>query len=111
MTSAVAVEDLFAVQRSLDGSPGQHRQLGSGGLVLKQLQLATEAAANRRSDHAHLVLTQLERLGQLLVDVMRRLRAAPQGEFPDWTPIGHTRVLLERQMCVALEEVRVFEDM
>jgi hypothetical protein len=110
MTTAVAVEDLFAIQRGLDRAAGEHGELGRGRLVLEQLELAAEAASNRRSDHPHLVFAQSKRFGQLLVDVMGRLRARPQREFSGRIPLRHTRMLLEGEMRVALEEVRVLED-
>src|SRR3954468_23503425 len=106
----MAVEDLFTRERGFDRATGEHGQFGRGGLVLEQLELATEPTTHWWRDHAYLVLAQAKRFGQLLVYVVRRLGAGPHGELAGQVPLGDARVLFEREVGVALEKVRALFD-
>src|SRR5438477_11713507 len=102
MPTAMAVEDFLATQGCLDRAAGDHGQFGRGRLVLEQLQLAAETAANRGRDDAHLLFTQPERLCQLFVDVVWRLGAGPQRQLAGLleVPVGDTCMLLQREMRI-----------
>jgi hypothetical protein len=104
MPAAMRVEDLFTRERDLHRAACQLRELTDDDLVREGIGLAAEAAADRRGDHPDVCGRRVERLGQHAVDVVRCLRRGPQGELAVRRPVGDRRVLLHRQMVVALEE-------
>ena len=103
----VAVEHFFARQRDLDRTTRDHRELRDDDLMAERIALAAEAAAVRRGDDADARGRELEHFGQRPVHVMRRLGAAPQRELAVGGPLRHGRVLLHRQVGVALVEEQV----
>ncbi len=107
MAPAVAVEHLFARERDLHRAPRHHRELRDGDLVAERIALAAEAAAVRRGDDADAGGRELEHLRQRAVHVVRCLGAAPQGELAVGGPLRHGRMLLHRQVGVALVEEQI----
>ncbi len=103
MPAAVDVEDLLARQRELDRPPGELGELARGDLVGERIELAAEAAADRRRDHADVRRGHVEDLGEQAVHVVRRLGRGPERELAVRAPLGQRRVLLHRQVGVALE--------
>ena len=77
---------------------------------LNGIALAAEAAAVGRGDHADVRGGQGQRLRERAVHVVRRLRARPQHELAVRILRRDGRVLLDRQVRVALIEERVLED-
>src|SRR5438128_1367010 len=108
MASAVAVEDLFARQSDFDGPLRQHRELGDDYLVVEGVALAAEAAAVGRGDDAYVRRRHLKSFGERAVDVVRRLRGSPERELVVGVEVRDRRVLLHREVCVALVEENVF---
>ncbi len=109
MAPAVAVEHLFARQADLHRAIEHQRGLRDDDFVVERIALAAEAAAVRRRDDADVRRRHRERLRERAVDVVRRLRARPQRQLAIGIERGHGRVLLDRQMRVALVEERVVE--
>ena len=62
MTAAMTVEDLFARQRDLDRTAGNHRELANNDLVIEGIALAAKAAAIRSGDHSNVAGRQLPEL-------------------------------------------------
>ena len=107
VAAAVAVEDLFARERDLDGASGHHRQFGDGDLVVEGIALAAEPAAVRRRDHADPGGREPEDLGQGAVHVMGRLRGAPDRELAVRRPVRYGGVLLHGEVRAPLVEEAV----
>ncbi len=110
MPPAVRVEHLLARQRDLHRPAGHQGRLGRHDLVVEGIALAAEAAAVGRRDHPDAVRRQVERARHLPVQVVRRLRGRPQRQPPVGIQGRDARVLLEREMGVALVEEQVLED-
>ncbi len=110
MPAAVDVEDLLARQRELDRPPGELGELARRDLVGERVELAAEAAAHRRRHHADVRLRHVEDLGEQPVDVVGRLGRGPERELAVGAPLGQRRVLLHRQVRVALEVEDVLAD-
>ena len=107
MPAAVRIEDLFAGQRDLHRPSRQFRELAGHDLVREGIGLAAEAAADRCRDHADVGGRRVEDLGEHPVHVVRRLGRGPERELAVRRPVGDGRVLLHRQMVVALEKEHV----
>ena len=107
VSAAVHVENFLARQRDLHGAAGELRQLARRDLVGKRIELPSEAAAHRCSDHADVGGRHVEDLGEQAMDVVRRLRGRPQCELAVGPPLGHRRMLFHRQMSIALVEENV----
>ena len=110
VAAAVAVEDLLAREADLDGPAGDARELGDDDLVVEGVGLAAEAAAVGRRDDADLRGRHLEHLRERAVHVVRRLRRGPERQLSVGAEVGDRRVLLERQVRVALVEEEVLVD-
>ena len=108
--AAVDVEDLLAGQRDLDRAAGELGQLARGDLVGERVELAAEAAPDRRRDHADVRLRHVEDLGEQPVHVVRGLGGGPERELAVRAPLGHRGVLLHGQVGVALEVEDVLAD-
>ena len=98
------------MKRDLDGPPRHHRELGDDDLVVEGVALAAEAAAVGRGDDADVRGRQLQGFGERAVDVVRRLRGRPERELVVRVEVREGRVLLHRQVRVALVEEDVFAD-
>ena len=110
MAPAVDVEDLLAGQRDLHRPAAELRELARRDLVREGVELAAEAAPHRRGHHPDVGLRHVEDLGEEPVHVVRRLRRRPERQLAVGAPLGHRRVLLHRQVGVALEEEHVLPD-
>ena len=110
VAAAVDVEDLLARERDLHRPAGDLRELARGDLVGERIELAAEAAADGRRDHADVRLRHVEDLAEEAVHVVRRLGRGPERELAVGAPLGHRRVLLHGQVRVALEEEDVLAD-
>ena len=109
MAAAMAVEDLFARQADLHRAIEHESGLGDDHLVVERVALAAEAAAVGCRDHADVRGRHGQRLRERAVDVVRRLRARPEHELAVGILRRDRRVLLDRQVGVALIEERVLE--
>src|SRR3972149_3447324 len=74
-------EHLLALKDYLHRAAGFHRQRGADVLGRRRLQLAAKAAAHEGLDHAHVAHLQTEHAGDVVLKVMRRLSARPDGEL------------------------------
>src|SRR5271165_1822612 len=110
MAAAVRVEHLLARQRDLHRPARAPRQKRRRELVRERFRLAAEAAADRRRDDAHLAAWHAQHRTRDAVQIVRSLRAAPQREFAVAAVVRDDRMLLDRRMSVAFEEILVFED-
>ena len=86
-------ELLRAREDHRDRTPEGHRQRGRQGL--EEDELAAEAAAQRRGDHAHAMLGEPQRLGHLGARVEEGLGAGPHAELAHGVHGGHRRARLE----------------
>ena len=107
VTPAVAVEHFLARERDLHGPTRDHGQLGRDDLVTEGVALAAEPASVGAGDDADPRRRELEHLGERAVDIVGRLRGAPQRHLPVGRPVGHRGVLFHREVRAALEEKRV----
>ncbi len=78
---AVMKEDFLAIENDFDRPAGFHRQRGADVLGRRRLQLAAEAAADEGLDHAHIAHLQSEHAGDVVLKVVGRLGAGPDGEL------------------------------
>jgi hypothetical protein len=106
----MGVEDLFTGQRNLHRPPRQLRELAGHDLVGKGIGLAPEAAADRRRDDADVGGRHVEDLGEEPVNVVRSLGRRPERHLAVGAPLRDSRMLLHRQVGVALEEEDVLTD-
>ena len=106
----MAVEHLFAREADLHRTIEQQRRLADDDFVVERVALAAEAAAVGRRDDPDVRGRHGERLGERAVDVVRRLRRGPEHELAVGILRRDRRVLLDRQVRVALVEERVLED-
>ena len=106
----MAVEDLLARQADLDRPVEHQRRLRDDDLVVERIALAAEAAAVGRGDDADVRGRHRERLGERAMQVVRRLRARVDDELAVGILRRDRRVLLDRQVRVALEEEHIVED-
>ncbi len=104
VTSAVAVEHLFAGERDLHRAFRLPRQRRYHDLVSERVGLAAEAAAVGRGDHADIRRIHLEDFRQCTVQVMRRLRAGPHRDLSIGGPLRQRRVLLHGKVSVPFVE-------
>ena len=107
----MAVEHLLAGETDLHRTACHHRELGDDDLVVERVTLAAEPTSVGAGDDADARGRQLQHLGDRAVHVVRRLGGAPQRELAVRRPIGERRVLLHREMGVALVEEEVFPHM
>ena len=105
--AAVDVEDLLARQRELHRPAGELGQLARRDLVGERIELAAEAAADGRGDHADVRLRHVQDLAEQAMHVVRRLGRRPQRELAVGAPLRHRGVLLHGQVRIALEEEHV----
>src|SRR5215213_2981309 len=108
VASAVAVEDLLARERDLDGAARASRKLGDYDLVVEGVTLSAEAAAVGRGDDAYVRGGHPQSLRERAVYVVRRLGRRPERELFVGVVVRDGRVLLHRQVRVALVEEYVF---
>ena len=110
MAPAMAVEDLLAAEGELDRPAVPPGEEAGGEVMGERLALAAKAAAHRRHDDAQAAPRHLQHLGDLAVDVVRRLRRGPEGDLAIGAAVGDAGVLLHRRVGGALEEVGIFAD-
>ena len=110
MPAAMAVEHFLARQGDLHRPIQQHRRFGDDDLVVERVALAAKPAAVGRRDDANVRGGQLEHLRQRAMQVVRRLGARVDDQLAVRILHADRRVLLERQVGVALEEKQVVED-
>src|ERR1044072_9482336 len=108
MPAAMAIENIFARQDAFHWSAGDHRQLRNDHFVVERIALAAKAATVGSSNNANMTRGQAEDLRQSTMNVMRRLRRTPKREFLVRIEIGNRRVLLHRQMRIALIKEGIF---
>ncbi len=106
----MAVENFLARERDLHRPPRDHRELGDDDLVVEGIALAAEAAAVRRGDDAYVRGRKAEGFSERAVDVVRRLRGRPERELVVGVEVSDRRVLLHRQVRVALVEENILAD-
>src|SRR6266404_5163437 len=111
VAAAVTVENLFASKTNLHGTIKKKRGLRHHDFVMEGIALAAEAAAVGSRDDTNVRGRHLQDFGERAVQVMRSLRASPNGEFAVRIFGGYRSVLLDRQMRVALIEESVLEDL
>ena len=109
VTAAVAVEHLFAGEGDLDRPAELEGHLGDGDLVAEDVALAAEAAAVGAGDDPDARRRQPEHPGHLAVHVVRRLGRGVEGDLVVVLGHRHRRVLLDRQVGVALVVEGVLE--
>ena len=109
MAAAMAIEHFFAVQTDLHRTIEQHRRLADDNLMMERIALAAESTAVGGCDDANVCGRERQGLRQRAVHVMRGLGARPQHELAVGVERGDGRVLLDRQVRIALIEERVFE--
>ncbi len=110
MAAAVAVEDLLAGERDLRRPAELQGHRRADDLVAERIALAAEAAAVGRRHDTNARGREAQHLGQCAVKVMRRLRGRPDGDPAVVLGQCHRRVLLHRQVGVAVVEEGVLED-
>ncbi len=110
VAAAVAVEDLLAGERDLRRAAELQRHGGADDLVAEGVALAAEAAAVGGRDDANARRRQAEHLGEGAVEVVRRLGRRVDRQSPLVLGHGDRRVLLHRQMGVAVVEEEVVVD-
>src|SRR5947208_4492410 len=108
MTSAMAIKNFFARERTFHGSARDHRESANNHFMIKRIALAAKAAAIWRSDDANMAGRKFQNFGQRAMYVVRRLGRVSQSELFVRVVISDGRVLLHRQMGVALVEESVF---
>ncbi len=106
---AMHVEHFLAVEADLYRTAEIERRLGDHDFMVVQIALAAESPTVRTGDHTDMRSGHLQRLGHRAMDVVRHLRARPHRELAFGVDGGHRRVLLHRQMGIALVEERVLE--
>ena len=109
MPAPVHVEHLLARQADLDRPPERQRGLQHDRLVVADVGLAAEAPAVRARDDAQVRLGHPQHARHLPVHVMRDLCRRPERELALAVDCRDGRVLLDRQVRVALEEEQVLE--
>src|SRR5258708_5662524 len=110
MAAAMAVENFFAREADFYRAIEEERGFGDHYFVIEGIALAAEAAAVGRGDYADVGGRHLQNFGESAVEVVRSLRAGPNGELAVGIFDGHGGVLLDREMRAALVEESVFED-
>ena len=92
------VESLLAAERELDGPPVHSwREQARRELVGERLALAAEAAAHRGPMTRMVAAGISKHLGELAVDVVRRLRRGPERHLAVGARVGDRGVLLHRR--------------
>ncbi len=107
--AVVQVEHFFARQADFHRPAEHQRRFGHHYFMIRRIALAAEAAAVVAGDHADVRRRHLQRPRQLAMQIVRILRARPEGELAVAVAGGERGVLLHRQMGVALVEEDVLE--
>src|SRR6185369_5311426 len=81
MASTVTIEDFFARQRNLHRTSGNHRELANNDFMIERIAFAAKPTTVRRRDHTDVTRRQTEHLRERAMDVMRRLRRAPERDL------------------------------
>ena len=110
MAPAVAIENFFARQADFYRTVEQQRSLRHDDFVVEGIALAAKPAAVRRGNHANVRWRHLQHFCQSAMQIMRRLRAGPDGQFSVRILDGHRSVLLDGKMRASLVEERVLKD-
>ncbi len=110
MTATVTIKDFLARQADLDGPVEHESGLGDDDFVMERIAFTTETAAVGRGDHPNMCGRHFQYLGERAMEIMRSLRAGPDGQLAIGILDGHRGMLLDGKMGVALEEKSVFED-
>src|ERR1700730_9421699 len=110
MASAVAVETLFASKTNLYGTVENERGFRYHDFVIERIALPAEPSAIGSGNNANVRGRHLQDFSECAVQIVRSLRAGPDGELAVGIFRGDRCVLLDGQMCVALIKESVFED-
>ena len=110
MPAAMGVEHLLAVQGELHRPSGAHGEQAGRELVAERIALPAERAAVRCGNDPDPRAGEAKDLLELAVEVMRDLRAGPEGERAARVVRGDGGMRLQRDMRVPLEERPVVPD-
>src|SRR5262249_7989137 len=111
MTPAVAIKDFLPRQTNLDWAVEYERGFRDNNFVMEGITLATEASAVRRGNHANVGGRHFQNLGERTVQIVRRLRAAPDRELSVGVLRRDRSVLFDRKVRASLVEENVLEDL
>src|SRR6266566_7911204 len=104
MATAVTIENFLARKCYLHRPSCHHCKLADHNLVIERIALAAKAAAVWRGDHANVTGRQLRDLAERAMNIVRRLRRTPERQLVIRIEITDSRMLLHRQVGIALVE-------
>src|SRR6267143_514424 len=110
MTAAVTIKNFLAREANLDGAIQEEGGLGHDDFVIEGVALPAEASAIGRGADANMRGRHLQNLGESAMEVVRGLRAGPDGQLPIRVLCGDSGVLFDGKMCASLVEENVFKD-
>ncbi len=89
MAATVTIENLFTRQTNLDGPVEHQRGLGHDDFVIERIALTAKTASVRCSDHANVSRRHFQNFGQCAMQIVRSLRAGPNGQLSVGILDGH----------------------
>jgi hypothetical protein len=110
MATAVAIKNFFASETDFDGAIEDEGGFGDDDFVIEGITFATEASAVGSGADTNVRGGHVENFGESAMEIVRGLRAGPDGQFPIGVFDGYGGVLLDGEMRAALVEKSVFED-
>ena len=110
MAAAVTIKNFFTRQADFNGAVEHQSGLGYNNFVIERIAFPSEAATVGSGDDANVRGRHFEDLGKSAMEIMRGLRAGPDGQLAIGILDGHRSVLLDGEMGVALKEKSVLEN-
>src|SRR5580704_10199068 len=108
--AAVTIKNFFACETDFDGAIQQERGFCNYDFMVEGIALAAEAAAVRGGAYTNMRRWHVENFCESAMEIVRRLRAGPDGQFSIGIFDGHGSVLFDGKVGAALVEESVFED-
>src|SRR5258708_40144290 len=103
------IETLSRRQTNFEGRVEHQGGLGKADFVIERIALPAKTASVRCSDHANVSRRHFQNFGQCAMEIVRSLRAGPDGQLSIGILDGHRSVLLDGKMGVSLKEKSVLE--